>query len=170
MSLGSTTGNTDNHTTSIRIPIWSTQTYECRNQIYTAGVTNLLSNPLRIRSRVYHASAITEPLNSRTCYEDGTLKSILNLAIQAPSNSSYQPILGIIDVSTGIHQHEAASTIGVLSLAWVEAVLTKEGSLLVTCSTCNRDWSTQNSWISIAIYAGRRTNLWQHGLRNSQIA
>ena len=62
---------------------------------------------------------------------------IISQLIKAPSNSSYQTILGIINISTGIHQHEAASTIGVLSLAWLEAVLTKEGSLLVTSSTSN---------------------------------
>ena len=110
MSLGSTTGNTDNHTTGIGIPVWSTQANESRNQIYTAGIANLLCNPLGIRSRVNHTGTITEPLNSGTSNEDGTLQCILNLAIQTPGDGGNQAILGIIDVIPDTYHTSARPT------------------------------------------------------------
>ena len=169
MRLRRTAGDTDNRTAGIHIPVRSAQTYESRYDINAAVVFHFLGNPFGVRSGVYHANAVTEPLDSGTSYEDGTFESVFNFAIKTPSDGRYEAILGFVNFRTRVHEHEAASAVGVLSHARLEAVLAKECCLLVTSSASNRNRSTEDGRNGFAIYTGRRFNFRQHALRNIEI-
>ena len=170
MRLRRATGDADDSAAGIHIPVRSAQAYECRYYINTAVVLNLLGHPLGIRGRIYHADAVTEPLDSGTGYEDGTFESVFNFAVKPPGNGRYKAVLGFMDFRTRVHEHEAAGTVGILSHARLEAVLTKESRLLVTGSAGNGNRCAEDGRNGFAVYAGRRFNFRQHALRNIEIA
>jgi hypothetical protein len=82
---------------------------------------------------------VTQELNRRTSHGNRTLERIGGLIVtKLIAYSSQKAILGNDSFVASVEQHEATSTICVLGITNVEALLTNKGSLLVTKATGNR--------------------------------
>ena len=170
MSLRRAARDADDRAACVHIPIRSAEADECRNDIDTSRILDLLRDPLGIRSGVDEADAVTQPLDRGTSNEDGTLECVLDLAVEAPGDRRHEAVLGVLALRARIHEHEAARAVRVLCRARLEAVLTEECALLVACCTGDRNRRTEDARQALAVDAGGRFDFRQHGLRHIEIA
>src|SRR6266851_4262752 len=141
----------DDSPASIGVPVRSPQAHEGWHQVDSPVVWHRGRQSLNIRAIFDDAKAIAQPLHCGTGNKDASFQRVSNIFPYAPGDSRQQAILRRHSLVTGIHQHEAASTIGVLRHTGIETCLSKSGSLLVSSITCHLNGPTEELRVGLAV-------------------
>ena len=123
----------------VHVPVGSPQTGEGGHQIYPAGVLHLGGVILRVPGLGNKAQFVPQPLDDGPAHEDGALQGVLHLVPEAHGNGGEKAVLAPIQPLAGVHQQEAAGSVGVFGLAGGEAGLAEEGGLLIAGDACDGD-------------------------------
>ena len=156
------TGNANDSTSCILIPMRSTKTGKRRYHITTIGILYFGCHIFRIRRRIHQSHFITKPLYCRTGYKDGTFQCIIYFSIQAPCNSGYQTVLGEDRFFTCVHQQETSGSICIFCFTGCKTGLPKQSCLLVTGCPANGDRCSEEGGICFSIYTAGRFCLRKH--------
>ena len=87
---------------------------------------------------------------------------------RADGDRGQQAVAGANRLGAGVHQHEAAGTVGVLGHPFFEAELAEQGGLLVTGDTGDGDAGAAATG-GVAIDLGGGFDLRQHGGGDAQL-
>ena len=112
---------------------------------------------------------VSEPLDRRTGYEYTAFKGILDLAANTCRDCCQQTVPGFYGTVAGIHQKEAACTIGVFNFSRFKAALAEKSRLLVSCCSGDRDCTAEDIFSRITVNAAGRLYLREHGRRDMQL-
>ena len=103
MLLGTASGNADDGSSGILIPVGSSHARKCRNDIDPCGIRHMLRILLGLCGGLKHTHTVTKPLDPCTGYEHAALQGILYVFACAGSNSGQQTRLGGNGFVSGVH-------------------------------------------------------------------
>ena len=126
------TGQADDAASCIHIPIGSTEAGEGRDQVDAVGIRDGLSEFIAAGCLVDHLEFIPQPLDGGAAVEGRTFEAVSDIVIgQGPGNAGDEVALRLDALVPGVHEQEAARTVGGLHDAFLERTLAEEGSGLV---------------------------------------
>ena len=137
--LAHPTGQSNDESAGVHVPVRSPQTGECRNYVDPIRIGNGGSQGFRFLGRVDDPEFIAQPLHRGTTHEHGTLQRIGDLAIQPPGNGGQKAMLGSDRFRSCVHEQKAAGAIGILCHAHLKAALAEQCRLLVSRGSGNGD-------------------------------
>jgi hypothetical protein len=162
VALTGVLGDTEEGTLSIVNPVGGEETTESCHECNTSVIRNRSCNGVDFRRTLDNAQVVLEELDTGASNGNATLKSVDGLATLAKvvCDSSEQAGLGDYRLVANVVKEEAASTVGVLGLARLEATLADEGRRLVTQAASDRD-TLERSLVkgTIGSGVGRRNDL-----------
>ena len=167
--LVNTAGQACDSSACVRIPVRSAESCECRNNIASVRIRYTCCEVFGIRRTVDDLELIAQPLDRCTCYEDRTFKSILDLTVKTPCDCCKKSVVRIDRLLTDVHKHEASCSVCVLSHAGLEACLSEESSLLVTCNAGDLDRSAEEFRIGFTEDVAGRLCFRKHAHRNFEL-
>jgi hypothetical protein len=117
MMLGGVSGDTDNATASLVVPIRSEQARERRNKEESTGILDLGGESTDFRRIADQSHRVSQPLDGRPSDGDRSLESVdgLGLGRRAVANRGQETVSRGDYLVTRVEQHEGTGTIGVLS-------------------------------------------------------
>ena len=131
-------GDSNNRTSRILIPVWCPKSSKCRNNVAAICILYFLCHIFRIFSRINQAHLITQPLDCSPCHKDRSLQRVIYFSIKPPGNCCNKAILGKHRFLTCIHKQETTGTICIFCFTGLKTGLPKQCGLLISRCTCNR--------------------------------
>ena len=126
------TGEADDAATGVHVPIGSTETGERGDEVDAVGVGDGLGEFVAAGSLVDHLQFIAQPLDGGAAVEGGAFEAVGDVVVrQRPGDTGDEVALGLDSLFAGVHEQEAAGTIGGLDDAVLERALTEESGGLV---------------------------------------
>ena len=126
------TGEADDAATGVHVPIGSTETGERGDEVDAVGVGDGLGEFVAAGSLVDHLQFIAQPLDGGAAVEGGAFEAVGDVVVrQRPGDTGDEVALGLDSLFAGVHEQEAAGTIGGLDDALLECALAEEGGGLV---------------------------------------
>ena len=151
----------------MRIPIGSAETGKGRNDVDAIATVDALGNGLGFCRILNQAQTIADPLDERSAHEDTAFDSILGTcAWSTCGNRGDEAVLRQWCFISGVHEQEATGPVRVLRLTRLEAALSKQRALLVTCNATNRNACHDAFARRLSEIARRRTHFGKHAHRN----
>ena len=83
-------GQAADGTLCVLVPIRSTETCQCRYEIYSSVVRDRHGQAFDLRRRLYDAETVSKPLDYRTSHEDAALKCIIDRIADFPGDGGEQ--------------------------------------------------------------------------------
>ena len=141
----------DDGTSGTLVPVGSAKARKGRNHITAVGVGHLRGILRALRRGGDHAQLVAQPLNRRAGDKHRAFQGVFHVILEADRNACHKAVLALDNLSSGIHQQEAARSVGVLHAARFKAALSEEGALLVPGRTGNRDLSAVEFKVRLAV-------------------
>ena len=161
--LGGASGQSDDGSSRLRIPVRRAKAGERGDHIHTCRIRRSGAVILRIRGTLDHAQLVPEPLNRGACNKHGSFQSILHFSGSKPHGDRGQkPVFRYDCLCARIHQQEAACPIGILYFPFLKTALPEECRLLVAGGAGNRNPVSDHAVLCPAIDRTGRHNLRKH--------
>ena len=164
-----TTGQTEDRATRIRVPVRRAQAGKGRHDVHAVGVLHFGREILGIEGVADELHFITQPLNGGARHKHGTFQRIVHFPGRAAGDGGQQAVFRLHRFLTSVHQHKAASAVGVFRHPFLHAQLAEQCRLLVTGDAGDRNTRAAfTADVGLTVDLGRTTHFRQHGAWNIQ--
>src|SRR3712207_5001253 len=93
------------------------KTSECRDEVNAAAIRYGGGELLNVRGRFDDSQSVAQPLNDGSTDKDTSLQREIGLPSRLPCDGGDELVVRKRRFLADVHQHEAASTVGVLGFA-----------------------------------------------------
>ncbi len=159
----------DDRSARVAAPVRGEQAGEGRDEVHAAVVVDAGGQGLDVGGRGDDLQVVAQPLDERAGDRDRAFEGVHGgLVADLVADGGDEPVVRKLRLGAGVHEHEAAGSVGVLRHAGLEACLAEGGRLLVAQVAGDRLARKQAGLASVSVHLGGGADLGQERGRDAR--